>query len=191
MRFKELNESLPYVFTGKEKSVPHVPYKNITLLFPGRHAADTKPLGGDFCVCVTDKNLKWNKHQFTHDDIFKDIGLKTESDPVSTQQLMIDYKALIAENAMMLEWVQSTIPGIEPGLFLKAVQCLAVAEHRRYKRFENKFGGRFLPFRFSAGIAEGLWTAQDAIDKQRRGRPGVEELEKIHGLPALTKELMK
>jgi hypothetical protein len=80
---------------------------------------------------------------------------------------------------------------VSPLLFLQAVQCLAVAEHRRYARFEPQWGGRYLPFRFGAGIEEGLWTAAQAIDKQKKGRPGVEMLERQFGVPFMTKELMR
>jgi hypothetical protein len=79
---------------------------------------------------------------------------------------------------------------VHPQTFLYAIQCLAVAEHRRYAQHEAKFGGRFLPFRFAAGINEGLWTATEAAEKQKRGRPGVEWLEKDHGTPVLTQKLM-
>lgn len=86
-------------------------------------------------------------------------------------------------------------PGVNVGIdsvtFFHTVQCLAVAEHRRYRQFEKQFGGRYLPFRFAAGIAEGLWAAADAASMQKKGRPGVEILEKMNGVPTLTQELMK
>jgi hypothetical protein len=82
------------------------------------------------------------------------------------------------------------IGAIKPYTFLCAVQALAVAEHRRYAKFEPQFGGRFLPFRFAAGIDEGLWTAEAAIMSQKKGRPGVEFLERENGVPKLTQELM-
>lgn len=165
------------------------PYKGITLAMPGRHAEDTSPKGGDFVVMVTDKNMKWRNHQFTHTDIFVDVELKHNTDPATTKVLLERYLDIVAEG-IEVPSIFKDIDGINSLMFLQAVQCLAVAEHRRYHQYEAKFGGRFLPFRFAAGIAEGLWTATDAVDKQKRGRPGVEWLERDHGLPILTKQLM-
>lgn len=188
MRFTELHETVPYARFGKEKSLRMSPYKGITLAMPGRHAEDCSPKGGDFVVMVTDTNIKWRSHQFTHDDIFFDVEVKAAADPVLTNQLMMDYKAIIADNAMTIGWLQH-LPGIDPTLFLEAVQCLAVAEHRRYAHYEDRFGGRFLPFRFAAGIAEGLWTADECVKVQKYGRPAVERLEKTQ-VPLLTQTLM-
>lgn len=194
MKFEALHEMIPLARYGKEKSLTMSPYKGITLAMPGRHAEDTSPKGGDFVVMVTDKGFGWNKHQFTHTDIFVDIETKYNYDPASPTEidlLMRNYLEVIASgvdpNTLV---IPVSLPGLASGLFIQAVQCLAVAEHRRYHMYENRYGGRFLPFRFAAGIAEGLWTATDAVDKQKRGRPGVEWLEKDHGVPILTKQLM-
>lgn len=186
MKFQELHDTVPYAKGGKEKVLRYSPYPNITLAMPGRHAKDTDPIGGDFVVMVTDPIYTVVDHQFTHTDIFKDVQARFPND-----EIMRPY----------LEVIQGADPTAYPNLpapprimhpftFLYAVQCLAVAEHRRYAKYESKFGGRYLPFRFAAGIAEGLWTAADAANLQRRGRPGVEILEKTHGIPILTKELM-
>jgi hypothetical protein len=162
------------------------PYPDITLLMPGRHAEDTIPDGGDFVVCVTDFALSWNKHQFTHADIFLDIAKRTGSGA----ELMQQYLNVITGGEPDSTGVPSLEWCVAPRTFLRAIQCLAVAEHRRYARYESQWGGRFLPFRFAAGIAEGLWSADDAIKVQRYGRPAVERLEKNNGIPVLTKELM-
>lgn len=193
VRFNELHESLPLVRYGKVKSLSTTPYPGVDLLFPGRHAEDTTPKGGDFCVVVTDPNVDWKKHQFKHDDIFNDVELKYNHDPAVPTELdllMRNYIEVIAigTDPKMLV-LPASLPGIDSLIFLHAIQCLAVAEHRRYAQHEPKFGGRFLPFRFAAGIAEGLWTAHDAIQKQRFGRPAVERLEKDKGVPVLTQML--
>lgn len=191
MKFSKLHEELPLVRYGKPKSLSIEPYENITLLFPGRHAEDTTPKGGDFCVCVTDVGKGWNNHQFTHTDIFIDVEDKSGDRNIEffmNQYLKVigtDYDPDKIKIGHRLE-----MPGIDFDTFLRAAQCLGVAEHRRYHQHEKKFGGRFLPFRFAAGIAEGLWTATDAAEKQRRGRPGVEWLEKDFGLPETTKQLL-
>ena len=144
-------------------------------------------------MCVTDPNIGWKKHQFTHGDIFIDLEAKRAHSDVFTDVLMEHYRRVVVEgfDPDKIDVVDYTGPGVEPNLFLRAVQALAVAEHRRYAKFEPKFGGRFLPYRFGAGIAEGLWTAGHAIDKQKKGRPGVEMLERLHGTPYLTRELMR
>lgn len=199
MKFSELHDHIPLARYGKEKSLTMTPYKGITLAMPGRHAEDTSPKGGDFVVMVTDKTMGWNKHQFTHTDLFKIVEQKMLIQPNPTNALMGDYLNVVAyghEPPVLPASYQMTLKGeymhetISDVTFLYAVQCLAVAEHRRYHQHEAKFGGRFLPFRFAAGIAQGLWTSTDAADKQKRGRPGVEWLEKDFGMPDITKQLM-
>lgn len=186
MKFEALNDMIPYAMGGKEKVLRMEPYPNVTLAMPGRHAKDTTPKGGDFVVMVTDPEVNWKNHQFKHDDLFKDVAARDEF------SLMPHYLDIVrGEDPEYLPVLDILIPGtIDPYTFLCAVQCLAVAEHRRYAHFESKFGGRFLPFRFAAGIDEGLWTAEAAISKQKYGRPAVEQLEKKFGVPELTKELM-
>lgn len=192
MNFNKLNEMLPYVVGGKQKVLSYRPYNGIELRFPGRHAQDTTPVGGDFVVCVDDEAMGWVAHQFTHTDLFLDLQVKRDAEPELTHALA-EYYFEIVLNGFDPARASLTdgLPGIHPQTFLYSVQCLAVAEHRRYAKFEAKFGGRFLPFRFGAGIVEGLWTATEAAALQRRGRIGVEILEKNHGVPTLTKELMK
>lgn len=191
MKFEKLHEMIPFVMGGKQKILTMHPYNAITLAMPGRHGKDTTPVGGDFVVMVDDDNLDWTRHQFTHTDLFVDLQLKRLYGFEVAEALMVDYLSVIkGADPEKIDWEQKNIPGLHPTTFLYAVQCLAVAEHRRYAHFEDKFGGRYLPFRFGAGIVEGLWTATDAAEKQKRGRPGVEWLEKDHGLPFLTKELM-
>lgn len=184
---------VPYVTGGKPKVLTMHPYNAITLAMPGRHAKDTTPVGGDFVVMVDDESMDWTRHQFTHTDLFQDLEIKARTDPDEAGFLMRRYCDIVAEGddpEKMGVAEDHQMGGIHPQTFMYAVQCLAVAEHRRYARYESKFGGRYLPFRFGAGIVEGLWTAADAADRQKRGRPGVEWLEKDFGVPTLTKELM-
>jgi hypothetical protein len=173
------------VVGGKKHILEHSPYNAVTLYFPGRHAKDTDPIGGDFVVTVDDEDLNWIKHQFTHNDIFADLELKKVMHPRATSLLMAEYCEVVngknpakAEN----DWPVD-MPGLNPVTFLYAVQCLAVAEHRRYAKYEKQGGGRFLPARFALGIVHGAWTALDCANMQRRGRPGVEILEKTHNFP--------
>lgn len=193
MKFDKLNETIPYVTGGKQKVLTMSPYPFVTLAMPGRHAKDTTPVGGDFVVMVTESNMGWDEHQFTHIDLFRDLQLKADDSPVMSNWLMESYLDVVLAGkdpeAVKTEMYKPFV-GLTPSTFLATVQCLAVAEHRRYSQYEAKFGGRYLPFRFGAGIVEGLWTATDAAEKQKRGRPGVEWLEKDFGVPALTKELM-
>lgn len=182
---------IPYTTGGKLKVLEMHPYTGVTLRMPGRHGVDSN--GGDFVICVDSERLDWTQHQFTHTDIFMDLEQKTNAESDSANCLMGMYYELIVNG---LDPEPMIVPGGErlPGLhyrtFLYATQCLAVAEHRRYEQHEAKWGGRYLPLRFSLGIAEGLWTAAHAAEKQKYGRPGVQQLERTHGMPTLTEKLM-
>lgn len=190
MLFTKLDEMIPYVTGGKQKILSMAPYTGITLRLPGRHADQTLPVGGDFVICVSDDNVDWTEHQFTHTDLFKDIEGKTKENQQNAVTLLHSYKHVITgedPNRVALPLFDT---GIHTLTFLYAVQALAVAEHRRYAQHEAKWGGRYLPFRFVAGIVEGLWTAADAAGKQKYGRPGVQQLEREYGTPLLTVELM-
>lgn len=192
MNFNELNDLIPWV-TGKTKHVVAMsPYNAVTLAMPGRHAEDTDPVGGDFVVMVSDDQLGWINHQFTHDDLFADIERKSRTGK-SGAALMEAYAKVVVhgkdpedfEFKRTVKW-QGTL---HPQTFLYAVQCLAVAEHRRYHQHERRGGGRYLPARFASGIVEGIWTAADAKQVQRRGRLGLEQLIKEKGKPTLLREL--
>ena len=192
MDFKTLHETIPFVYSGKKHLLSYQPYNGITLRMPGRHAEDTPQIGGDFVVCVDDENLGWLAHQFTHDDIFADMENKMSEDGQSTEALMTQYaKVVFGADPNEFKWEHrgEFKDSLHPQTFLYAVQCLAVAEHRRYEKFESKGGGRYLPARFTAGIVEGKWTAADCKAVQRRGRPGVEMLERLNGKPTSLKEL--
>jgi hypothetical protein len=197
MNFKELHNTIPFCKGGKEKVLRYSPYPNVTIAMPGRHAEQTVPKGGDFVVMVTSDPFATIDHQFTHTDIFKIVEEKFKVSPQRTKYLMADYYRVICGEEVDLPFnkrvktISKYFDTMDDEIFLNAVQCLAVAEHRRYAQFEPKWGGRYLPFRFAAGIAEGLWSAADAANLQKKGRIGVEILEKTHGVPAFTKELMK
>jgi len=194
MKFDQLHNAIPYVKGGKEKILSMQPYPDITLKMPGRHAKDTDPVGGDFVVCITDIRMPWSEHQFTHADIFKDLLLKKDADLDATNCLMGLYLEVVKggqDPDIMKVPGGDRLPGMDYVTFLRAVQCLAIAEHRRYHKFEAKFGGRYLPFRFGAGIVEGLWDHADANAKEKYGRPGVEQLERQQGRPSLTQKLME
>lgn len=181
MDFNTLHETIPYAKGGKEKILSMHPFPGIKLMLPGRHALDTKPIGGDFVVCVTDVTWNWNEHQFTHGDLFKRIDSMADQTPGDAQMFMQRYYDVVVEGAEVSP---------EDSVLTYAVLCLAVAEHRRYSQYERKGGGRYLPLRFSAGVAEGLWSAEDGAMLQKTGRPAVEMLERKNGMPALTQRLL-
>src|SRR5690349_10467266 len=186
MNFEELHELVPFARFGKAKSLTMQPYNGVTLAMPGRHAEDTTPKGGDFVVMVDDDELNWTKHQFTHTDIFKDIEKKFKYDDLSLNDDFIKaYYNVVVNGADPndYKYKRGDVPGLHRQTFLYAVQCLAVAEHRRYAVHEPKGGGRYLPLRFVLGIAAGKWTAEEAAEKQKFGRPSVERLERTKGRP--------
>ncbi len=192
MKAKQLNAMIPYSKGGTEKILTMSPYENITLKMPGRHAMDTVPIGGDFCICITDPWMNWDEHEFTHDDIFYQFEYKLHATEDIVNVLTGMYLEVVRgedPNIMRLPGSHRDV-GINYTTLLRALQCLAVAEHRRYWQHESDFGGRYLPFRFTAGIVDGLWKAKDAARASRRGKFGVVDLEK-NGLPILTKKLME
>lgn len=192
MRFEELNTTIPHVIGKKLHVLSMSPYDGVTLKMPGRHQADTPKKGGDFVVIVSDDTAGWKSRQFKHDCIFIDFENKRNSNAILTNELLIDYIGVVADGFDPEDYNYGGIPlpGVEPERLLAAMQCLAVAEHRRYQRFQSRGGGRFLPVRFTAGIVEGKWTAAEAIAQQKRGRPGVEQLESQFGIPSATKSLL-
>jgi hypothetical protein len=170
------------------------PYPLITLAMPGRHWDQTSPTGGDFVVMVTDPDVSWTEHQFKHDDIFDDLESRRKIAPELCTLLMEEYFQVVTgedPDQFAGEWTTEFMPHLlHPLSFLHATQCLAVAEYRRYARFEAKGGGRYLPLRFAAGIVAGEWDASTAKNIQKRGRPGVESLEATYGVPEITKRLL-
>lgn len=191
MLFDELHHLIPHTLGEKLHVVTMKPYPNITLAMPGRHQKDTPIPGGDFVVRATDPNKNWKSHPFTHVDIFDDVEEKHESAPELTKEFMHAYAQVVLgrdpDDFRNSDFNRALHDGIYPMTFLYAGQALAVAEHRRYSRFEAKGGGRFLPLRFALGISEGLWTAKDCKEQQRRGRPGLDHLIAQNGpLPVLT-----
>lgn len=171
------------------------PYDAITLAMPGRHQKDTAVPGADFVVLVDDDTKKWEKHPFTHTDIFTDIQNKVAERPQDAAFLLARYMDIVhnGDDPEKISFGDDVVyqNSIHPQTLLYALQCLAVAEHRRYSQHERRGGGRYLPLRFAAGIVEGNWTATDAADKQKRGRIGVEWLEKDYGMPEATKSLLE
>jgi hypothetical protein len=193
MNFQELNDLIPWV-TGKTRHVVSMsPYNAITLAMPGRHAEDTDPVGGDFVVMVSDDQLGWINHQFTHDDLFADIERKARASKSGGTRLMDAYAKIVVNGKDPEDFEfkrnKSWNGTLHPQTLLYSLQCLAVAEHRRYWQHERRGGGRYLPARFSSGIVEGIWTAADAKAVQRRGRIGLEQLIKEKGKPTPLREL--
>lgn len=196
MNFNEVNELVPYK-VGPLHTETATPYENIGLVYPGRHQKETSPVGGDFRVVVTSEAKGWANHPFTHVDLFSDLEEKSRNDELLALSLVglyrnvVDHRDTDVFTYEPITIVLDTMGGLETLIFLQAVQCLAVAEHRRYFQHEAKFGGRYLPLRFACGIVEKKWTAADAANLVRRGRPGVEILERANGMPSITKSLFE
>lgn len=192
MDFNELRDTIPLATGDKLHVMEMKPYPNITLAMPGRHQNDTTPIGGDFVVMVDSESRGWTKHQFTHGDLWEDLESKMNADHAASITLMQEYCRVVRGSDPSIGWSVFTGSGwestLDPMTFLYAVQCLAVAEHRRYWPHECKGGGRYLPARFSMGIIEGKWTAADAKAYQYRGRQGLENLIKEKGRPTPLKK---
>lgn len=190
MNFEELNKLIPHALGEKLHVLTMSPYNGVTLALPGRHQKDTPIPGGDFVVMVSDSSIGWVNHQFTHTDIFEDIAKKTKQDDVDADYLMNNYASVVmGASPTDFDWERGIWKdSLHPQTFLYAVQCLAVAEHRRYGKHEARGGGRYLPARFASGIVEGLWGPDDAALVQRKGRPGLDWLIKERGTPVPLKE---
>jgi hypothetical protein len=193
MKFDELNNSIPYVVGGKKHILSMQPYEGVTLRMPGRHENDTEKPGGDFVVEITDDTTSWESKQFTHQHIFDDFQDKADLNEGAAKDLMQHYARVVLEGVdvdRLIVFTPEEWRGtVNTTTLLAALQCLAVAEHRRYARYEAKMGGRFLPARFAAGIVYGHWTAEDAKLVVRKGRPGVEMLERLNGAPPTLQEI--
>lgn len=185
MNFETLHAMVPYEHEGELHSNTMQVYNDVRVKYPGKHAMDTDPVGGDMVVEVNCGNAGWAWKQFTHGDIFLDIESKTLSAPefmklIGAKQIA---EVVSGEEIPRLGFKEMAVslglPGVRYQTLLEASQTLAVAEHRRYARYEANGGGRFLPLRFALGIIYGHWSASEAIRVQRTG---------VHGLRSLTKE---
>ena len=56
--------------------------------------------------------------------------------------------------------VDSALPGYPPDILLNTLQVIALTEHRKYKSSEP-FGGKYLLVRVCAGLAWGVWSAEE------------------------------
>lgn len=184
----ELNQDIPFVLGEQLHVVGTEVYPGVNIMMPGKHQKETSPIGGDAVITITDLSMGWTEHKFSHTEFFQDIELKTQYSQEQTMDMMYQYLEILKMGRLIIG--EYSLPGIQPHLCLYSWQVLAVIEHRRYKQFEKQWGGMFLFPRFAFGIAEGIWTAADASNLQRKGRPGVEILEKQNGLPKVTKKLM-
>ncbi len=184
----ELNTDIPFVVGNELHVVGTEVYPGVKIMMPGKHQHETSPVGGDAVITITDLSVGWTEHKFSHTDFFKDIEMKAQYSQSQTEELMKEYISMLKMNPLVVG--QYSLPGVQAHLCLYSWQVLAVIEHRRYRQWEKQWGGMYLFPRFIFGIAEGLWTAADAANLQKRGRPGVEMLEKQYGVPILTKELM-
>jgi hypothetical protein len=155
--------------------------KIVRVAQPGKYSEKTK--GGDFLVQVSDPSARtlagssWWGHWFTHVDLFKDFEEKRR---VSPDYMRRDFApALVQVTAEGADpekagraLPSSSLPGLTPTVALVASQTLALAEMRRYSKYEPK-GGRCLPTRFALGIIFSIWAAADAADVQKGGIRGL------------------
>lgn len=183
--FDELNNLIPFAPKGEKHSTVTVCYPGVVVKGPGKYGPS------DFVVEVTDDAIGWKDKQFTHVDLFNDIQVKTNTD----SDFMQDKFAEQLAGTIMGNYDPDSdfnpcadvtlVPhlGLRYSTLLQCSQALAVAEHRRYARYEANGGGRFLPARFAIGIIYKYWTAEDAAAVQKSGMPGLKMLLKAKGHP--------
>lgn len=164
----------------------------IYTLHPGKHK-DSK---GDFRIDVFSVTADWDNHPFRHNDLFADIGNKSEANrtwmtetfaPALAKTVVngIDPRSLINKSFEEIE-----LPGLEIEALLIASQALALCEHRRYEKYEPETG-RFLPARLAVGIIYYVWPYTEAIRVQREGRRGLTHLRGKYGHEVALEELVK
>ncbi|MGH0053636.1 MAG: hypothetical protein ACQ5SW_09635 [Sphaerochaetaceae bacterium] len=188
--FEELHEELPFLEKGKKHSKVLEPYESVRCKFPGKYASKTK--GGDFVV-ETDTNGKWVP--LRHKDYFRDVEVKSDKDqewvlrdfiPQYLMAIGVDVDtSLFPLRKGGYVWPEgynyTRELGYQTSIIIQTLQLIAVAEHRRYAKYEPE-GGRFLLPRFLIGIACGCWTADEANYHLKQGKPGLERLRAEKGL---------
>lgn len=160
--------------------------KEVWVARPGRHWNETYAPGGDFVVSVMSSSATtlagevWDEHKFTHADLFHDFESKVSAQPAFMRDTFAPALVRVTAEGADAEVLASTLsipqlPGLEVSVVLVASQCLALAEHRRYRAYEPS-GGRCMPTRFAIGIIFGIWSASYAANVQKSGARGLNQL---------------
>ncbi len=185
MDWNELNRHIPWVTPEQAagQDVDTIVFdegvRKVWVRQPGRHWEQTYKPGGDFQVRVDSPRAQtlakeeWKAHGFSHSALFDDFEIKADADPQSMQTRFAPaFVEVVAEGAdpeVFHDQLPDDLPGLEPLVALVSSQCLALAEHRRYRQYEPATG-RCLPLRIGLGIIFGMWDASRASNYQRRGR---------------------
>lgn len=200
--FDSLHQHIPYVTGGKvKKHSQTLPLETsgkwaVRVRQPGKYWEKSTPPGGDMVVEVSCNTAGWKWKQFRHDHLFKDIELKLEDygkfmrDEFAPALARVVYSKTDPRLELLGSIVPVEVPGLSPEATLFASQALALAEHRRYKRFESRGGGRLLPARFAVGVIFKTWPSEAAAGVMYQGLPGLESLIAQYGKPPTLKELV-
>lgn len=189
MKWDELDAFVPFGRMGdlhtEQLDIAQGRDWTVRLLLPGKYQSKTTPPGGDFVVRVSSESAKWTDKAFKHSDLFADLAAKRRVHhawlAASLAPALVRVVAEGADTDEVAPESPAGMPGLTPDAYLVASQALALAESRRYARFESRGGGRYLPARFSLGIMFGNWEGGDATRVQKQGLPGLEELRNRHG----------
>lgn len=186
MNWENLNDLIPWVTpedaagSTVETAVLDDGPRRVWVQQPGRHWDQTYSPGGDFHVRVDSPRAQtlaqeqWRAHGFSHAALFADFESKAMADASFSQRhLAPALVQVVAEGADPEELAEqlppAELPGLEANVCLVASQCLALAEHRRYRKYEPETG-RCLPLRLSLGIMFKVWNAASASNFQKKGR---------------------
>ena len=199
MRLTELENRIPYRVVSDTLSIHSVscqPYPGIRLDLPGKYWDKTRPLGGDFLVRVTAHEVNWNAHSFRHVELFADIERRRQSDQKTGASRALElldayFHVVNGEDPDSFHHLEQVPNTLAPLTFLRAVQCLALAEHRRYGLLSSRGGGKWLPWRFTHGIAHGHWTANQVAQVEKNGITGLVNIEGDRGMPEELRRLLK
>ena len=180
---------------------------------PGKHFKTHPMPGGDFKVWLQSARTGNKKRGVTFTDLFEDAAAKREwadatgedaravlraihhamwrivLDGADPKEAEVELRRFVGRTATRLI---GQAPGYELPLLLTALQCLALAEYRRYQAHETEGGGRYLMPRAISGVLYGNWTPDEArpvtkttdrVSGRLGGRPALEELEARYGRP--------
>lgn len=145
---------------------------------PGKHQDETYEPGGDFVVVVFSRSAGWEKGKMVqHQQVFKDVEEKCRRDEhrdfMEARFLPVLYWAMGYGDAYPPHSLKSEAPADLPGLEIDALlassQALALAEYRRFRKYEARGGGRQLPARLIAGIIERRWNALECAAARGNG----------------------
>ena len=154
----------------------------IEIACPGKHSVEgnSRARSGDFVIRVSCGSISgpWERRQFTHNDLLRDVAAKTEADATWVREHLLPALCEVVkgdappmEATCALKCPQVPMPGLEPACLLALLEALSLCEHRRYGHKESAGGGKWLPLKFISAVAYG-WSLEATEKAQKLGLNG-------------------